>query len=62
MSNMRFWIFDFEVMYRTYSQVLSIRVSHDPYCYLSIKKLFWFNFFTDFTDRKLVLIHKNGKP
>ena len=46
----------------TYSQILPIRVSHDPYSYLSIKNLFLFNFFADFTARKLVLIHKNGKP
>ena len=43
-------------------QALSLLVSQDPYCCLSIKKLFWFNFLVDFTDMKLVLTCKNGKP
>ena len=43
-------------------QALSVLVSHDSYCYLSIKKLFWFNFLIDFTDMKLVLTRKNSKP
>ena len=35
---------------------------HVNTCYLSSKKLFWFIFFANFTDLKLVLTHKNGKP
>ena len=55
-----FWMFNFEVPCKEIQPIFISSCITLSMLFLS-EDLFWFNFFADFTDAKLVSTHKNGK-